>query len=162
METHKSSEFRLAGIPDFVQDNQSRSTKGTLRGLHFQTGEHAQGKLVRVLSGEIFDVAVDLREGSPCLGTAHTIRLSATTPMLYIPPWCAHGFCVLSDVADVAYKTTVEYAQAFEAGIAWDDPDLGVEWPISEPALSRRDREWPRLRDAKTGFHYDAASVRSE
>lgn len=157
METYRRSDFDAFGVPAFVQDNHSRSCKGTLRGLHFQKKPHAQGKLVRVLSGEIYDVAVDLRKGSPWFAKAQRTVLSAENRMMvYVPPWCAHGFCVLSELADVAYKTTAEYAREFEAGIAWDDPRLGLEWPVEEPTLSGRDRDWPPLEAATTGFDYAA------
>ena len=128
----------------FVQENHSKSQRGTLRGLHFQLGRHAQGKLVRAVAGEIFDVAVDVRPESPTRGKWVSAVLSAENQrMLYIPPWCAHGFCVLSETADVIYKMTTEYAPAHEAGVMWNDPALAITWPISSPLVSERDQKWP-------------------
>lgn len=144
METYRASDFRGLGLPaSFVQENHSRSERGSLRGLHFQRGAHAQGKLVRVIVGEVFDVAVDARRDSPTFGKWQSITLSGDRPqLLYVPPWCAHGFCVLSDVAEVVYKTTTEYAPEHEDGFLWNDPSLGIEWPIENPTLSERDRHW--------------------
>ena len=129
----------------FVQDNQSYSARaGTLRGLHFQLGRYAQGKLVRVISGEIFDVAVDIRQDSPTRGKWVSTFLSAENRrIVYIPPWCAHGFCVLSETAEVVYKMTTEYAPAHESGLMWNDPALAISWPISSPLVSERDQKWP-------------------
>lgn len=145
METYKQSEFHAAGIDaPLVQENHSRSSQGTLRGLHYQRDPKAQGKLVRVVLGEIFDVAVDIREGSPTFGRWIAVTLSAENRRsLYVPPGFAHGFCVLSPDADVIYKTTEEYAPAHEHGIPWNDPALGIRWPIAEPTLSPRDQRWP-------------------
>ena len=156
METYKYSEFAVHGIREmFVQDNQSRSARGILRGLHFQKQPKAQGKLVRAISGTIFDVAVDLRRGGPSYGQWVGVELSAeNNKMLYAPAGFAHGFCVVSAVADILYMTTNEYAPALESGIAWDDADLDIAWPVQAPQLSPRDRQWPRLRDADTGFVY--------
>ena len=122
-ETYKRSEFVAAGIDvDFVQDNHSRSIKRVLRGLHYQREPAAQGKLVRAVVGEIFDVAVDIRHGSPTFGAWVGVSLSAENGrMVYVPPWCAHGFCVVSDVAEVVYKATAEYAPELEAGVIWND-----------------------------------------
>ena len=146
METYKRSEFAAAGINEvFVQESHSSSRRGVLRGLHYQRAPHAQGKLVRVVSGSIFDVAVDLRPGQPTTGSAATITLSSADPvLLYIPAWCAHGFCVLSDAAEVSYLMSAEYAPQHEAGVMWNDPALRIEWPIDNPVLSPRDRTWPR------------------
>ena len=146
LEAYKQSEFAAAGINDvFVQESHSCSRRGVLRGLHFQRAPAAQGKLVRVVSGTIFDVAVDLRPDTPTTGCAATITMSSADPvLLYIPPWCAHGFCVLSDTAEVSYLTSAEYAPQQEAGIMWNDPALRLEWPIDNPVLSPRDRSWPR------------------
>lgn len=154
METYKRSEFAAHGIgAPFVQCNHSRSARGILRGLHFQRPPKAQGKLVRAVSGAIFDVAVDLRKGAPTYGQWVGVELSAANnKMLYAPAGFAHGFCVVSDAADIAYMTSDEYAPAQESGIAWDDPDLNIAWPIAVPQLSERDRQWPRLRDSDTGF----------
>ena len=153
MEVFKRSDFNAAGIPDFVQENHSHSSKGTLRGLHFQRAPRAQGKLVRVLVGEVFDVAVDIRRGSPSYGRWQGVSLSEENRrMLYIPPGYAHGFCVLSDVAELMYLTSAEYARELEGGIIWNDPDLGIEWPVTNPFLSERDLTWPRLREAGSCF----------
>ena len=144
METFKQSDFAPFVDGAFVQENHSKSERGTLRGLHFQLGRHGQGKLVRAIAGEIFDVAVDIRRASPTRGKWVTAVLSADNrQMLYAPPWCAHGFCVLSDTAEVVYKTTTEYAPAHEAGVMWNDPALAISWPISSPLVSERDQKWP-------------------
>lgn len=145
MEAYKRSEFAAAGIDEvFVQENQSRSQRGVLRGMHYQTPPHAQGKLVRVLSGEIFDVAVDIRQGSPTAGRWVGVRLSSENHrMAYLPQWCAHGFCVLSEHAEVIYMTTAEYAPAHESGFMWNDPSIGITWPVSTPILAERDTKWP-------------------
>jgi dTDP-4-dehydrorhamnose 3,5-epimerase len=135
----------------FVQDNQSRSSRGVLRGLHYQIGEHAQGKLVRVLSGRIFDVAVDLRRGSETLGRWTGCYLDALShSQFWIPSGFAHGFLVLSDVADVAYKTTSFYAPDAERSVRFDDPDVAIRWPAGiTPILSDRDAAAGSLRDAE-------------
>jgi len=148
METYKRSEFALHNIQEtFVQDNHSRSSRGALRGLHYQLPPYGHGKLIRVISGEIFDVAVDLRPDSSTRWRSVTVTLSAQIPqMLFVPPWCAHGFCVLSDAADVLYKTTTEYAPEHEGGIMWNDPALAIDWPVPTPILSERDQKWPPLR----------------
>ncbi|HVQ61674.1 MAG TPA: dTDP-4-dehydrorhamnose 3,5-epimerase [Burkholderiales bacterium] len=150
-ESWNEKEFERAGIRvKFVQDNHSRSEKGVLRGLHYQVRQ-PQGKLVRVTAGEIFDVAVDIRRGSPTFGKWEGARLSAQSKsMFWIPVGFAHGFCVLSDSAEVLYKTTDFYAPEHERCIAWNDPDLAIDWPLSgAPALSRRDTAGVRLRDAE-------------
>jgi dTDP-4-dehydrorhamnose 3,5-epimerase len=145
MEIYKRSVFAAAGIDEvFVQENHSSSERGVLRGLHFQREPHAQSKLIRVLSGEVFDVAVDIRADSPTRGQWIGVTLSAENrQMLYLPGWCAHGFCVLSSTAEVIYMTTTEYAPAAESGIVWNDPKLGIQWPTSSPTLSERDKKWP-------------------
>jgi dTDP-4-dehydrorhamnose 3,5-epimerase len=144
METHKQSDFAPFVDGAFVQENHSRSQRGTLRGLHFQVGRYGQGKLVRAVSGEIFDVAVDIRLESPTRGKWVSAVLSAENRrMLYVPPWCAHGFCVLSETAEVIYKMTTEYAPAHEAGVMWNDPALAISWPIPSPLVSERDQNWP-------------------
>jgi dTDP-4-dehydrorhamnose 3,5-epimerase len=134
----------------FVQDNHSRSEKGVLRGLHYQIRQ-PQGKLVRVIEGEIFDVAVDIRRSSPTFGKWEGARLSAQSKsMLWIPVGFAHGFCVLSDFAEVLYKTTDFYAPENERCIAWNDPEIGIEWPLSgAPLLSPKDAAGVRLRHAQ-------------
>lgn len=149
LETFHAERYAQAGITlSFVQDNVSRSVRGTLRGLHFQE-PHAQGKLVQVLHGEVFDVAVDVRRGSPHLGRWYGVLLSGDNHrQLWVPPGFAHGFCVTSESADFAYKCTDFYNPQSERGIAWNDPDIGITWPTSEPLLSARDRAAPRLRDA--------------
>jgi dTDP-4-dehydrorhamnose 3,5-epimerase len=159
METYKRSEFADLGIvEEFVQVNRSKSTKGILRGLHYQKQPRAQGKLVQALAGEVFDVAVDIRQGAPTFGKTVVAKLSAENKvMLYIPPGFAHGFCVISDEAEVSYMTTAEYAPECEAGIRWDDPDLAITWPIARPHLSQRDLRWPCLKDADNNFSYPAA-----
>ena len=149
METFHARKFRLQGLPEtFVQDNHSRSTRGVLRGLHYQL-EHPQGKLVRVVSGEVLDVAVDIRKGSPFFGKwAGAVLSEENLKQIYIPPGFAHGFCVLSERADVLYKCTDFYTPGDEYGIAWDDPDIGIEWPELDYVLSDKDRRYPRLMDS--------------
>lgn len=140
-ETWNQDAFRAAGLPaHFVQDNQSRSRKNVLRGLHFQL-QHPQGKLVRAVAGRIFDVAVDIRKSSSHFGRWVAVELSAEVPeMLWIPTGFAHGFLVLSDSADVLYKTTDFYHSAAERTIRWNDPSIGIEWPITgEPIISAKD-----------------------
>lgn len=157
METYKFSDFAAFGITErFVQDNHSRSRRGVIRGLHYQNPPRAQGKLVRVVVGEIFDVAVDIRKGSPTYGKWVGERLSADNKrMLYIPPGFAHGFCVLSEVAEVVYKVTEEYAPEHEAGIIWNDPAIGISWPIANPIISEKDAAFPVLREAENRFIYN-------
>jgi dTDP-4-dehydrorhamnose 3,5-epimerase len=156
VETYRRSEFLPAGIGDvFVQDNHSHSVRGALRGLHYQKAPGAQGKLVSVITGEIFDVAVDIRHGSPTFGRWTSTMLSARNRlMLYVPVGFAHGFCVLSDRADVVYKVTAEYAPDLDRGIIWNDVDLAIAWPVREPILSAKDARLPRLRDADHDFVY--------
>ena len=133
---------------DFVQDNHSRSIRGVLRGLHYQV-EHAQGKLVRVVVGEVFDVAVDLRERSPTFGRHVALRLSAEEPrMLWVPPGFAHGFVVLSDVAEFLYKTTDYWYPEHERTLLWNDPALGIDWPVADPLLAPKDAAGTPLADA--------------
>jgi dTDP-4-dehydrorhamnose 3,5-epimerase len=141
LETFHARKYAKAGIPElFVQDNHSLSAQGTLRGLHMQVA-NPQGKLVRVVEGEIWDVAVDVRPSSPTLGQWVGETLSAENfRQLYVPPGCAHGFCVLSPRAQVQYKCTALYDPSDEIGIAWNDPSLAIRWPITEPLLSERDR----------------------
>jgi dTDP-4-dehydrorhamnose 3,5-epimerase len=138
------------GIGDvFVQDNHSRSTRGVLRGLHYQMPPAGQAKLVRVVLGEVWDVAVDIRHGSPTFGRWVGVTLSAENRrQLYVPVGFAHGFCVISEVAEFLYKASSYYAPDLERGIAWDDPDLAIPWPVAGPTLSARDRSHPRLADA--------------
>lgn len=156
METFKQSEFAANGLPpDFVQDNHSHSVRGVLRGLHYQNQPRAQGKLVMALTGEVFDVAVDIRLGSPTYGQWISAILSAENGhMLYVPLGFAHGFCVLSATADVVYKCTAEYAPDLDRGIIWDDPDLAITWPITDPLLSARDSRLPSLAHADHNLVY--------
>jgi len=151
METYKASDFAACGIAEaFVQENHSRSLRGVLRGLHYQKDPHAQGKLVRAVVGEIFDVAVDIRKGSLTYRKWVAETLSAENRrMLYVPAGFAHGFCVLSEVAEVLYKTTQEYAPDSDAGIIWNDPDIGIQWPIGTPILSEKDAALPRLAEMR-------------
>lgn len=151
METWRQSRYGDAGISAaFVQDNVSYSMKNALRGLHFQN-PHPQAKLIQALQGEIFDVAVDIRKGSPTFGRWAGVRLSSDHPrQLYIPEGFAHGFLVLSATALVAYKCSDYYDPQSENAIAWNDPDIGIEWPVSNPVLSAKDSAAPRLRDTST------------
>lgn len=148
VETYQDLRYRDAGISShFVQDNQSRSVKGVLRGLHFQI-RRPQAKLVTVMRGAIFDVGVDVRPASPTFGQWFGAELSdAGQRQLYMAPGFAHGFCVLSDWADVHYKVTERYDPADEAGLRWDDPDVGIAWPIEALQLAPRDAAYPVLRD---------------
>jgi len=141
METYRKETFAQAGLSlEFVQDNHSQSTQGTLRGLHYQI-QHAQGKLVRVIRGAVFDVAVDLRRWSPTFGRWVGVTLSAENRRsIYIPPGFAHGFCVTSPVAEFVYKCTDYYSPQHERTLLWNDPALGITWPVSDPILSDKDR----------------------
>lgn len=156
METYKRSEFARYGIgEEFVQCNQSYSTRGTLRGLHYQNPPKAQGKLIRVAVGAIFDVAVDIRKGSPQYGRWAAVELSAENKrMLYIPPGFAHGACVTSDEASLLYMVTDEYSPECECGVLWRDPALNIAWPTRTPTLSARDQLWPTLAQAENPFEY--------
>lgn len=156
METYQYETFAANSItPRFLQDNHSRSTQGVLRGLHYQKDPFAQGKLLKVVIGEIFDVAVDIRRGSPTFGQWVGERLSAENGrLLYVPPGFAHGFCVLSDTADLIYKTTNYYKPDTEAGIIWNDPQIGIEWPIAAPTLSGKDNKLPSLAQADINYNF--------
>ena len=147
-ESWHQARYRDAGIPEtFVQDNVSRSVRGVLRGLHFQEPK-AQGKLVSVLEGEVSDVAVDIRTGSPTFGQSVVFTLSGENRhQAYIPPGFAHGFCVKSEFALFIYKCTELYAPEAERGIIWNDPDLAIPWPVEQPIVSDKDARLPRLRD---------------
>ena len=150
METYTEKDFVEGGITvKFVQDNQSKSKKGVLRGLHYQT-EHSQSKLVRVIKGEVFDVAVDLREGSPTFGKWVGVHLTDENKrQFFIPKHFAHGFVVLSDEAEFCYKCDDFYHPEFEAGLMWNDPDIGIEWPIEEGfevLLSEKDKKHPSIK----------------
>jgi dTDP-4-dehydrorhamnose 3,5-epimerase len=146
LETYHAAKYSEHGIDGpFVQDNHSRSTGGTLRGLHLQL-RHPQGKLVRAIEGEVYDVAVDVRRGSPTFGRWVAVTLSADNfRQCYVPPGFAHGFCVMTPIAQVEYKCTDLYDPDSEIGIAWNDPSLAIAWPVREPLLSNRDRHHPTL-----------------
>ncbi|MEN8141439.1 MAG: dTDP-4-dehydrorhamnose 3,5-epimerase [Thermodesulfobacteriota bacterium] len=148
METFEQQRYARAGIDlPFVQDNLSFSQRGVLRGLHYQR-PHDQGKLVTVLSGEVFDVAVDIRQGSPTFGQWHGVSLSATNKrQFWLPPGLAHGFCVVSDTALFSYKCTDYYAPEHEGSVRWDDPRLAIDWPLAEPQLSAKDKDAPLLEE---------------
>ena len=155
LESWNKQTFLDAGLDlDFVQDNHSRSAKGVLRGIHYQLNQ-PQGKLVRVVSGAVFDVAVDLRKSSPNFGRWVGYELSAENHrMLWVPPGFGHGFVVLSESADFLYKTTAYYAPQWDRGVRWDDPAMGIQWPlaqagIAEPLLSAKDQVQPLLQDAE-------------
>lgn len=158
LEIYKHSDFAEHGIvTDFVQANHSHSTQGVLRGLHYQKHPRAQGKLVGVAQGAIFDVAVDIRKGSPTYGKWVGRTLSVDNHhLLYIPPGFAHGFCTLTPHADLIYQMTDEYSAEHERGILWNDPDIGIAWPIQDPILSSRDKLQPGLRDADNNAIYQA------
>ena len=146
VETYQKARFRNAGIDaDFVQDNLSSSRRNTIRGLHFQY-PHGQAKLVQVLQGEVYDVAVDVRKGSPTFGEWTASRLSAENKhQMFIPAGFAHGFCVLSETALFHYKCSQYYVQASEHGIVWNDPELCIDWPVKDPILSPKDAAYPCL-----------------
>ena len=150
LESYKESEFQRAGISvRFVQDNHSSSVRGVLRGLHYQLPPFAQGKLVRVLEGRVWDVAVDIRPDSPTFRKWYGIELSSQDHrMLYIPPGFAHGFVTLSERAQFFYKCTAEYRKESEAGIRWDDPAIGIAWPLTDVTVSERDRSLPLFSEA--------------
>jgi len=158
-ETYSKRAFAAAGIDaDFVQDNHSLSAEpGTVRGLHFQTPPRAQAKLLRVVRGAVFDVAVDLRWGSPTYGRHVSAVVSAEAwNQIYVPAGFAHGFCTLEPATEVLYKVSDVYAPQAEGGLLWNDPDLAIDWPAAAGAvLSERDRAWPRLRDLARVFHYE-------
>ncbi|MBV8201218.1 MAG: dTDP-4-dehydrorhamnose 3,5-epimerase [Acidobacteria bacterium] len=151
LETFHRRKFQESGLPgEFVQDNHSYSTaRGILRGMHAQL-HHPQGKLVRAVIGEIFDVAVDLRPDSPAFGKWVGVVLSeANAHQLYVPPGCAHGYFVMSDTSHVEYKCTSFYDQPDEIGLAWNDPEVGIEWPAGTPLVNERDGAWPRLAELR-------------
>lgn len=165
METYRADQFRALGLPgDFVQDNHSRSRRGVVRGLHFQW-QPAMAKIMRVTAGRAFLVAVDIRSGSPTLGEWFGIEASAENRLqLYAPAGFARGFCVVSDEAEIQYKCTAVYNPAGEGGIRWNDPEIGIAWPVSEPLLSPKDDAAPTLRQWLAGpqagmFHYDPPPV---
>ncbi|MEN6474414.1 MAG: dTDP-4-dehydrorhamnose 3,5-epimerase [Syntrophaceae bacterium] len=151
METYKHSDFYAFGIREnFDQDNHSSSAQGVLRGLHYQKAPMAQGKLIRCIQGAIFDVAVDIRQDSPTFGRWISVELSAgNRQMLYVPPGFAHGFMVISDMAEIQYKCTREYSPQDEGGIIWNDPDIGIAWPLKDPMLSAKDKLYPGLKEVR-------------
>jgi dTDP-4-dehydrorhamnose 3,5-epimerase len=151
LETYHVDKYREHGIVGpFVQDNHSRSVAGTLRGLHLQL-RHPQGKLIRVIEGEIFDVAVDVRRGSATFGQwTGSVLTAENIKQMYVPPGFAHGFCVVSAVAQVEYKCTDIYDPESELGIAWNDPQLAIAWPVTQPLLSPRDARHPTLAEASS------------
>lgn len=154
LETYKHSDFVSAGIHEhFVQDNHSSSVRGVLRGLHYQKNPHSQGKLVQCVQGKIFDVAVDIRKGSPLFGKWVAVELSSENHrLLYIPAGFAHGFVTLSDTAEIMYKCTAEYRPESDRGVIWNDPDINIAWPVEKPVLSDKDAALPLLKDADNNF----------
>ncbi len=158
METFKKSDFERFGIKgDWVQDNHSRSKKGVLRGLHYQLEPKAQGKLIRVVRGMVFDVAVDIRKGSPWYGKWVGVILSEENKyMLWIPPGFAHGVVALEDDTELLYKVSgAEYSPEHDRSIRWDDPEIGIIWPVRDPILSEKDKNAPFLKDADNNFIYE-------
>lgn len=153
-ESYSEAAFKEAGLPtDFVQDNQSLSAKGILRGLHFQKPPYAQGKLVRVIKGAVLDVVVDLRSSSPTYGQHHAIELNEDNKtMFWIPPGFAHGFLTLADDTIFVYKVTGLYNKESEGGLLWNDPALGIDWGIENPLLSDKDRIQPLLSELPVIF----------
>ena len=151
LETYKESEFRKAGLTDrYVQDNHSVSISGVLRGLHYQLPPYAQAKLIRVVKGRVWDVAVDLRKTSKTFRKWHGIELSEDNrKMFYIPAGFAHGFMTLADGTEFLYKCTAEYNKERDRGIRWDDPEIGIEWPGEKPLVSPKDQALPFCRDAE-------------
>ncbi|MFC5528985.1 dTDP-4-dehydrorhamnose 3,5-epimerase [Cohnella yongneupensis] len=157
MESYNAERFAASGIPmTFIQDNHSLSVQvGVLRGLHYQLSPKAQTKLVRVTSGAIYDVVVDIRHGSPTFGQWEGFELSAANKrQLLVPAGFAHGFCTLMPNTEVQYKVDSLYSAAHDRGIAWDDPSIGIQWPTSEPILSDKDSKHPLLADADNNFIY--------
>jgi len=164
METYHQEQFKAHGIANvFVQQNHSRSKRGVLRGLHYQQEPFSQGKLVRVVRGEAFDVAVDLRPGSPTFGKWFGTTLSSENKiLLYIPPGFAHGFCTLTDDVDFTYSCTNVYSAAHETGIIWNDPDLAISWPVADPVVSAKDQHLPTLKTMpEYKSHIDIQSSRT-
>jgi len=158
METFKRSDFERFGIrEEWVQDNHSRSKKGVLRGLHYQLNPKAQAKLVRVVKGAVFDVAVDIRKGSPTYGKWVSVILSEENKyMIYIPKGFAHGVCILENDTELLYKVAGgEYSPEHDRSIRWNDPEINIIWPIREPTLSERDASAPFLKDADNNFIYE-------
>ncbi|MCC7211468.1 MAG: dTDP-4-dehydrorhamnose 3,5-epimerase [Candidatus Brocadia sp.] len=160
-ELYKYPDFFHGGITkQIVQINYSRSEKYVLRGLHYQKNPMAQGKIMRVLSGEIFDVAVDIRQGSPSYRKwVGEILSSEKMNMLYIPEGFAHGFCVLSEIAEICYQCTNTYSPEHERGILWNDPEVAIPWPLNNPILSEKDAHFPFLKDTDNNFIYGNESI---
>lgn len=161
METWSERVFAAEGLPSFVQDNEALSgPAGTVRGLHFQKDPHAQAKLLRCVSGAVLDVVVDLRHGSPAFGKHVAIELTSQTGAIFVPVGCAHGYCTLKPDTLVQYKVSAPYAPETEGGLAWDDPALGINWPVDPSAaiLADRDRRWPRLADLAPVFTYQPSN----
>lgn len=154
-ESYRQVDFEQWQIPPFVQDNRAQSVRGVLRGLHYQINPAAVGKLIHCVQGAVFDVAVDLRRGSPTFGRWVGLELrSEHCRMLYVPPGFAHGYCVLSERAEVLYKLTGYYSPPHDRCLLWSDPELDIKWPIREPLLSRKDATAPHLREAELNFTY--------
>lgn len=158
VEVYKYREFVDYGIKEnFLQVNHSRSRKGVIRGLHYQLQPAAQAKLVRAIVGEIFDVAVDIRRGSPSYGKWVGVLLKGGDgQMFYMPEGFAHGFCALSESAELEYFSTKEYSPDLDRGIVWNDPELNIQWPVTEPVLSKKDSQHPALAAAEINFQYAA------
>ncbi|MEE8409434.1 MAG: dTDP-4-dehydrorhamnose 3,5-epimerase [Myxococcota bacterium] len=155
-ETYRAGVFAEHGIPPLVQDNHARSTKGVLRGLHFQNDPAALGKLVRCTRGRLFDVAVDLRRGSPRWAKWVSVELFGDdNRWVWIPPGFAHGYCTLSDEAEVQYKQSVYYAPDLDRSVAWNDPEIGVRWPVDAPIMSAKDVRAPLLAQSDVNFRFE-------
>lgn len=154
-ENYKKSDFVSNGISlEFVQDNTSKSEPGVIRGMHFQSPPHEQGKLVRAIQGEILDVAIDLRKGSHTYGKwVSEVLSSDNKKMLWVPPGFAHGFLTLTE-AVVHYKVTKEYNKDSEGGVLWNDVKIGIDWPLRSPSLSSKDTQWPSFENLKSPFNY--------
>ncbi|PKL18908.1 MAG: dTDP-4-dehydrorhamnose 3,5-epimerase [Spirochaetae bacterium HGW-Spirochaetae-5] len=151
LETYKKSDFKNSGIDtEFMQDNHSLSSKGVLRGLHYQKEPYSQAKLVRVIKGSVYDVAVDIRKSSPTFKQWIAVELSdENNNMLYIPEGFAHGFTALADDVHLVYKCSSEYSHQYDAGIRWDDPEINIQWPFKNPSISDKDLVLPYLKDAE-------------
>ena len=156
IEMFKSTDFKKIGIDKpFVQMNRSKNHKNVIRGMHYQRNPYSQDRLISVLSGEIFDVAVDIRKGSPTYRKWTAINLSAEKRnMLYVPQGFAHGFCALTEGAEICYLSTAIYAPEYKASIAWDDPDLAIDWPTKNPILIDKDKNLPMLKNTVNNFQY--------
>lgn len=155
-ESYNKEAFAKAGITEeFVQDNQSFSAKGVLRGLHFQNPPYAQGKLVRVIQGAVLDVALDIRQGSPTYGQFHSVKLTGQNKkMFWVPPGFAHGFATLEDDTVFAYKCTNLYNKESEGSVLWNDPQLGIDWGLENPSLSEKDQQAAPLSELRSKFYY--------